>query len=155
MSLHDAEIIAHLNMVLKNSLTAINQYFLHARLLKHQKVVRLADYEYKKSIEQMSFSDKLVERILHLGGCPTLGASPALTIGEDVCTVLASDLAIEEDASAALDAAIATCTSKNDAGSLEILRQMKKSLGDHTQFIHTQLNLIDSSDLKHYLQTQS
>lgn len=149
------ENIEHLNKTLKNALTAINQYFLHARMLKHQGLMKLADYEYQKSIEQMRFSDKLVERVLHLGGMPNLQDLGTLFIGNDANSILRNDLKLEEVAESILQNAIAACEAKNDASSLDILRAMQKQSATHNQFIHAQLNLIDSMSVANYLQTQA
>jgi len=154
MSAHDQEIIELLNKTLKTALTSINQYFLHARMMKHQGFMKLADYEYKKSIEQMNYSDKLVERVLHIGGSPNLHELGALIIGNSADTILCNDLVLEEIAGKNLAAAISVCETKGDASSLDILRQMQKLSDTHAQFIHTQLNLIDSMGLEPYLKTQ-
>ena len=149
------ENIEHLNNAIKNALTAINQYFLHARMLKYKGFMKLADYEYKKSIEQMSFSDKLVERVLHLGGIPNLQDLGTLFIGSEADSILQNDLKLEEISEVVLQNAISACEAKGDASSLEILRAMRKQSAIHNQFIHAQLNLIDSMALPNYLKTQA
>lgn len=148
------EIIQHLNTILKNELTAINQYFLHARMLKHMGFMKLADYEYKESIDEMKHADLLVDRILFLEGLPNLQILGKLSIGENVEEILGADLKLEEDGKKDLQAAIVTCESSQDFTSADILHKILESEEAHILFIRSQLNLIASMGLSSYLQTQ-
>lgn len=150
----DKDIIKHLNAILRNELTGINQYFLHARMLKHMGFMKLADFEYKESIDEMKHADLLVNRILFLGGVPNLQDLGKLSIGEDVKEILVSDLKLEELGKVALKAAITLCESKEDYTSADILHKILDSEDEHIQFIRIQLNLIDTMGLNAYLQTQ-
>ena len=150
----DKEIIKHLNVILRNELTAINQYFLHARMLKHMGFMKLADYEYKESIDEMKHADMLVGRVLYLGGVPNLQDMGKLMIGENVPEILKSDLKLEEKGHVDLRAAIVLCEDKQDFASADILHSILASEEEHQLFIRTQLNLIDTMGLSAYLQTQ-
>ncbi len=150
----DKEIIKHLNTILKNELTSINQYFLHARMLKHMGFMKLADYEYKESIDEMKHADVLVNRILFLGGLPNLQDLGKLMIGETVEEILASDLKVEESGKTDLKAAISLCESKQDFTSADLLHKILESEEEHMLFIRTQLNLIETMGISAYLQTQ-
>jgi bacterioferritin len=154
MTAENQEIVKHLNSTLKTTLTAINQYFLHARMMKHSGWMVLADYEYKKSIEQMGYADKLVERMLAIGGIPNLQELGKLAIGSDEREILRCDLSLEKTASEILQAAISAAFASNDAQSLELLQKMSAQSTSHTDFINTQLNLIDSNGLEPYLRAQ-
>jgi len=136
----DPELIVHLNAVLKSKLTGINQYFLHARMLKHQGDVALADNEYRASIEAMKHSDMLVEHVLALGGFPNLQELGSLMIGETSDTMLASDLAHGDTLLAQLKAAIAYSESAQHLASAQILKKILDSHNERAEFIRTQLN---------------
>jgi bacterioferritin len=150
----DNEIIKHLNIILKNELTAINQYFLHARMLKHMGFMKLADHEYKESIDEMKHADILVERVLFLKGLPNLQDLGKLMIGETVEEILKCDLKLEQKGHVDLKAAITCCESKEDYVSADMLHKILDSEEEHQLFITTQLKLIDTMGLSAYLQTQ-
>ena len=149
----DKEIIAALNAVLKNELTAINQYFLHARILKHQGYMKLADYEYKESIDEMKHADRLVERVLYLGGIPNLQDVGKLMIGETVEEVLRADFALEELATRELKQSITLAEGKEDYVTSDLLIKIQESEEEHMNFIRTQLDLIASMGASAYMQT--
>lgn len=150
----DKDIIKHLNTILKNELTAINQYFLHARMLKHMGFMKLADQEYKESIDEMKHADMLVERILFLKGLPNLQDLGKIFIGETVEEILKCDLKLEQKANTDLKAAITLCESKADYASADILHRILESEEEHSLFIQTQLNLIATMGAVAYMQTQ-
>jgi bacterioferritin len=148
------DIITALNGILKNELTGINQYFLHARMLKNWGITKLADHEYKESIDEMRHADKVVERILYLGGLPNLQDLGKLFIGETVEEILKADLKLEHTAHAALKAAITLCESKEDYVTADLFHQIIASEEEHIDYIQKQLGLIETMGLSAYLQTQ-
>jgi bacterioferritin len=148
------EVIKHLNVILRNELTAINQYFLHARMLKHMGFMKLADQEYKESIDEMKHADMLVGRVLFLQGVPNLQDLGKLMVGETVPEILQCDLKLEEKGHADLKAAIAVCDEHKDYASSDLLQAILASEEEHQLFIRTQLNLIDTMGVSAYLQTQ-
>lgn len=148
------EIIQALNGILKNELTAINQYFLHARMLKNWGISKLADYEYKESIDEMRHADKLVERVLFLEGLPNLQDLGKMMIGENVEEILKCDLKLEEIAHRDLRAAITLAESKEDYVSADLLHSIQASEEEHIDYIQKQLHLIKTMGLPAYLQTQ-
>ncbi|MDE3016644.1 MAG: bacterioferritin [Pseudomonadota bacterium] len=136
----DSETIVRLNAVLKAKLTGINQYFLHARLLKHRGEVRLADYEYKASLGAMKHADMLVEQVLSLGGAPSLQELDRLSIGDTAPAMLESDLALAEHALTQIETALAHCESREDSGTAAVLAKILDSQREHIACLHKELN---------------
>jgi len=151
----DPTVIGHLNTALKNELTAINQYFLHSRMLRHWGVSKLAKHEYEESIDEMKHADRLIERILFLGGLPNLQDLDKLLIGEDVVEVLECDLKLELTAMPALRDAIADCEKVRDYITRELLEDILESEEEHVDFLETQLEMIGLMGLENYIQLQS
>lgn len=150
----DPDVIRHFNTLLKNELTAINQYFLHARMLNNWGFRRLGQKIYAESLGEMKHADRLIERILFLEGLPNLQDLGKLMIGETVGECLASDLRLESTARLDLLAAIAHCESVNDYASREIAVAILADAEEHIDFLETELGLIDQVGLANYLQTQ-
>ena len=150
----DPTVIEHLNKVLKNELTAINQYFLHSRMLKDWGLHKLGDYEYGESIDEMKHADSIIERTLFLEGLPNLQDLGKLRIGENVEEILQCDLDLEMDAIPDLRAAIAYCEAHKDYVSRELFDAILKSEEEHVDWLETQLHLIEKMGLGNYVQSQ-
>ena len=150
----DPGVIAHLNKILKNELTSINQYFLHARLLEHWGFAKLGKHEYDESIDEMKHADRLIERILFLDGMPNLQDLGKLLIGEHVREVLECDLRLEQAGVPDLRAAIAHCESVGDYVSRNLLREILDNEEEHIDFLEKQLDLIGRIGYENYQQLQ-
>ena len=150
----DPKVIEYLNKVLKNELTAINQYFLHSRTLGNWGFKTLADKEYEESIDEMKHADQLIERILFLEGLPNLQDLGKLMIGQDTREILESDLKLERSSEPDLRDAIQHCESVRDFVSRELFEAILASEEEHIDWLETQLSLIDQVGLQNYLQSQ-
>ncbi|QCE34802.1 bacterioferritin [Acetobacteraceae bacterium] len=151
----DKKVIEFLNAQLANELTAINQYFLHARTLKHWGVTKLGNKEHAESIEEMHHADWLIERILFLGGLPNLQKLNPLLIGQDVKEILECDLKAELAGAKCLREGIAYCESVNDYVSRDLMAKILIAEEEHEDFIDTQLELIGRIGLENYIQLNS
>jgi len=148
--LRDAKVIEHLNTQLTNELTAINQYFLHARMLEHWGVAKLGKREYAESIDEMKHSDALIKRILFLDGLPNVQRLNPIQVGEDVEQILKADLALEEKALVDLREGIAYCESVRDFVSRDLLLQILDSEEEHVDFLERQFDLIKQIGIERY-----
>ena len=150
----DAQVIHHLQAQLKNELTAINQYFLHYRMLKHWGFDKLAKKEYSESIGEMKHADWLMDRIFMLDGLPNLQDLGKLTIGEDVPEILRADLGLERGAQATIKEGMAHCEAARDYVSRELLQKILDDTEEHIDFLETQIDLSEKIGIQNYLQSQ-
>jgi bacterioferritin len=151
----DKQVIDFLNKALLNELTAINQYWLHYRMLDNWGVAKLAEYERHESIDEMKHADVLADRILFLDGLPNFQAIGKLRIGEDVKEILECDLALEHEAIPLLNDAIAHCESARDYVSREVFERILESEEEHVDWIEKQFDLIKRMGIENYVQLQS
>jgi bacterioferritin len=151
----DEGVIDFLNKALTNELTAINQYWLHYRVLKDWGVDRLAEYERHESIDEMKHADQLAERVLFLGGLPNFQAIHRLKVGETVEEILKADLAMEEEAIPLLRDAIEHCEKVRDYVSRDLFAAILDSEEEHVDFLETQFDMIARMGLENYVQLQS
>jgi bacterioferritin len=150
----DKKVIQHLNIILGNELVAINQYFLHARMLDDWGLKKLGQHEYEESIDEMKHADVLTQRILFLEGLPNLQDLGKLNIGENTKEILECDLKLEHKAVKDLREAIKYCEQVEDYVSRDILRDILASEEEHIDYLETQLRLIDEVGLQNYQQSQ-
>ena len=150
----DPQVISYLNQALKQELTTVNQYFLHAKMFEHMGLHRLYEHERKESIDEMKHADELIERILFLEGLPNLQDLGKLLIGENVPEMLGADLQAERAARPLYQEAISYCESVKDYISRELLESILESEEEHIDWLETQLELLDKVGLQNYLQSQ-
>ena len=150
----DKKVIEFLNKVLKNELTAINQYFLHSRMYDDWGLKALAKYEYEESIDEMKHADELIQRILFLEGLPNLQQLGKLRIGETPAAMLTCDLALENDAIPDLRDGIEYCESVRDYISRDLMQKILDNEEEHVDWLETQLSLIENVGEQNYLQSQ-
>lgn len=150
----DKEIVRHLNKVLANELTAINQYFLHARMLQDWGMERLGAHEYQESLEEMQHADWMIKRILFLEGLPNLQSIGKLRIGENVGEILKGDLDLEYSARNDLIDAIVACEKGRDFISREKLKEILEATETHIDDLETQTNLLKEVGIENYIQSQ-
>ena len=149
--LRDTKVIEHLNTQLTNELTAINQYFLHARTLDHWGVAKLGKVEYDESIGEMKHADSLIQRILFLGGLPNVQRLDKIAVGENVEEILRADLALEEKALDDMRDGIAYCETVRDFVSRDLLLTILESEEAHVDFIERQFDLIKAMGIERYI----
>jgi len=150
----DPTVIQYLNAQLTNELTAINQHFLHARMLRHWGLEKLGKHEYEESIGEMKHADKLIERIFMLDGLPNLQDLHKLQIGENVPELLNCDLKLEVGAQATVKEGMAHYESLRDYVSRDLLQEVLDDTEEQIDYLETQLSLIDQVGLQNYLQSQ-
>ncbi len=150
----DAGTVRVLNDVLKGQLTAINQFFLHARMLKNWGLGELNERTYKQSVTSMKHADALIERVLFLEGLPNLQDTAKLLIGENVPEILKNDLELQTEAHNGLQAAVSSCEEIKDFVSRDLLEELLEETEEHIDWLETQLWLVDNTGLENYLQSQ-
>lgn len=150
----DTKVIEFLNKALRNELTAINQYFLHARMYDNWGLKELNEHEYHESIDEMKHADALIKRILFLEGLPNLQDLGKLKIGENVPEILRCDLELEREAVPLLRDAIAYCETARDYVSRELFEHILESEEQHIDWLETQLELVEKVGLQNYLQSK-
>ena len=151
----DKQVVEHLNRILKNELTAINQYFLHSKIYKDWGITKLAEKEYEESIDEMKHADELIERILFLEGLPNLQSLGKLRIGENVNEMLQCDLDLEIDAISDLQNAVAYADEIRDYVSRELFNSILASEEGHVDWLETQLTSIEKMGIENFIQHQS
>jgi bacterioferritin len=149
--LRDPKVVEHLNIQLTNELTAINQYFLHARILQHWGVTKLGKFEYGESIDEMKHADMLIQRILFLDGLPNVQRLNQIAVGETVEEILQVDLKLEEKALVDLREGIAYCETVRDFVSREVLVRILESEEEHVDFLDRQFDLIRQIGIERYI----
>jgi bacterioferritin len=150
----DPKILQHLNVVLKNELTAINQYFLHARMFGNWGLKSLEEHEKDESIDEMKHADRLIQRILFLDGLPNLQDLGKLLVGESVQECLECDLKLEMAAHVELKAAVVDSEALGDFVSRELFKSILESEEEHIDYLETQLDLIKRIGIENYCQSQ-
>ncbi|KQN79613.1 bacterioferritin [Duganella sp. Leaf61] len=150
----DADVIRLLNAQLTNELTAINQYFLHARMYRHWGLEKIAKKEYEESIGEMKHADKLIDRILMLDGLPNLQAMHKIMIGENTEEMIACDLKLEKAAHITVKEGIATAEKVGDYVSRDLLLMILEDTEEHIEWLETQQDLIAKVGIQNYLQSQ-
>jgi bacterioferritin len=149
--LRDPKVIEHLNTQLTNELTAVNQYFLHARTLEHWGVTKLGTFEYGESIGEMKHADELIQRILFLDGLPNVQRLNPIQVGENVEQILRADQTLEEQALSDLREGIAYCESVRDFVSRDLLQKILDSEEEHVDFLERQFDLIKQIGIERYV----
>lgn len=150
----DKTVIQHLNKQLKNELTAINQYFLHARILRHWGLSRMGKHEYDESLGEMKHADRLIERILMLDGLPNLQDLHKIMVGETVPEILSCDYKLESAAQDTVKEAMAYCESVRDFVSRDLFQDILNDTEEHIDWLETNIELVDKVGLENYLQSQ-
>ncbi len=150
----DLRVIEFLNAVLRNELTAINQYFLHSRMYRDMGLLELAEHAHEESIDEMKHADQLIERVLFLEGLPNLQDIGNLRIGENPAEMISCDLSLEMEALPVLQDAISYCEETRDFVSRELLEDILCSEEEHVDWLETQLELIEKVGIENYLQTK-
>ena len=150
----DKQVIQYLNKAIRNELTAINQYFLHARMYENWGLTKLNEHEYEESIDEMKHADALIKRVLFLEGLPNLQDMGKLKIGENTEEMLRCDLELEQEAVPLLREAIQHCEKVKDYVSRELFEDILASEEEHIDWLETQLELIDKVGLKNYQQSK-
>lgn len=150
----DKTVIQHLNKQLKNELTAINQYFLHARILRHWGLNKMGKHEYDESLGEMKHADRLIERILMLDGLPNLQDLHKIMVGETVPEILSCDYTLESAAQDTVKEAMAYCESVRDFVSRDLFQDILNDTEEHIDWLETNIELVDKVGLENYIQSQ-